>query len=110
MTSPTQLTLKKLRDEGYLAEVVEKFVRTGKGGSGFRRDLFGFLDIVCLKGTETLGVQCTSRAHVRNRVNKIEHEDHAVALAALREAGWTIQVLGWDKKDGHWRCKTVDCS
>ena len=108
MTSPTQLTLAKLREDGYLAEVVEKYVRTGKGG--FRKDLFGFLDIVGLKGTETLGVQCTSRAHVRNRVNKIEHEDHAVALAALREAGWTIQVLGWDKKDGHWRCKTVDCS
>ena len=105
MTSPTQLTLKKLRDQGYIAEVVEKYVRTGKGG--FRKDLFGFIDVLAIKPNEVLGVQATSRSHVRNRCNKIAE---AELVGNVRDANIKIEVWGWDKKDGRWRCKTVDCS
>lgn len=103
MTSPTQLTLKKLRDDGYVAEVVEKWIP----GANIRRDLFGFIDVLAIKPGEILGVQCTSRGHVRNRCNKIAESD---LVDNVREANIKIEVWGWDKKDGHWRCKTVDCS
>jgi ribosome assembly protein YihI (activator of Der GTPase) len=39
--SPTQLSLEKLRADGYLAEVVERFVP----GANIRKDLWGWVDI-----------------------------------------------------------------
>jgi len=66
----TQKTLKALRDLGYTAEVVEKWIPfypkdpvTGKsvrGEGGIRRDLFEFIDIVAMKpGIGIVGVQST---------------------------------------------------
>lgn len=101
--SPTQRTLKKLRDDGYVAEVVEKWIP----GANIRRDLFGFIDVLAIKPGEILGVQCTSRGHVRNRCNKIAE---AELVGNVREANIKIEVWGWDKKDNRWRVKIVDCS
>lgn len=58
MTSPTQLSLKYLRDLGYMAEVVEKTIPH----TFIKKDLFGFIDIIAIKPgtTGVLGVQCTS--------------------------------------------------
>jgi hypothetical protein len=65
-TSPTQLTLKWLRDEGYLAEVVEKWLP----GINVRKDLWGWCDIVALKDEETVAVQCTSWDNISSQVQK----------------------------------------
>mgnify|MGYP001553185756 CR=1 FL=1 len=102
-TSPTQRSLKKLRDEGWLADVVEKWIP----GANIRRDLYGFIDILCISGSETLAVQATSYAHVADRVKKItEHEN----LSMVRDAGWCIQVHGWRKVKNRWQCRVVDLS
>ena len=102
--SPTSRTLKKLRDDGYVAEVVEKWIP----GANIRRDLFNFIDVVGIRGAETIGVQCTSRGHVNDRCKKIADAEH---VGAVREAGWRIEVHGWSKnKSGRWQCKVVDCS
>jgi len=71
-----------------------------------RVDLFGFIDIVCLRGSEPgiIGVQTTSRSHIGDRIKKI------MALPVHKEwldAGNKIVVEGWDKKDNRWRVKTV---
>lgn len=65
--SPTQRALKHLRAMGYQAQVVEKWNAFAK----IRVDLFGCIDIVAVRaGVPVLGVQCTSHAHLAERVNK----------------------------------------
>ena len=63
----TQRSLKLMRDRGYYAEVVERYNSFTKQ----RNDLFGFIDILCLKEGEVVGVQTTSRGHVSTRTKKI---------------------------------------
>ena len=101
--SPTALTLRALRRDGYTAEVVEHWNPHAR----VRNDLFGCIDVVALKGAETLAVQATSDSNVSARVRKIAESEH---IAAIREAGWTIVVHGWSKKGRNWVCRTVDCS
>ncbi len=85
-TSPTQLSLKKLREEGYTVQVVEYWNSFAR----IRIDLFGFIDIIALKGKEVLAVQTTSASNMSARCKKIaDHEN----VGAVREAGWTIHVL-----------------
>ena len=104
--TPTQLTLRHLRAEGWpLVAVVEKW----NSHVGIRQDLFGFIDVLAVGPAGTLAVQCTSRAGVSARLAKIA--DHA-NLGPVREAGWAIHVHGWDKnKSGRWQlARDVDVS
>jgi hypothetical protein len=102
--SPTQLSLRELRKDGYTVEVVERW----NAHTRTRHDLFGILDLVALRGVETLGVQTTSAGNVAARVRKIAESEH---ISALREAGWTLHVHGWKKnKSNRWELRTVDVS
>lgn len=101
--TPTQLTLRLLREEGWLAEVVERWVP----GANIRKDLFGWVDIVALRDGETLAVQCTSYTNISARVKKIAESD---TVDHVRKAGWSIWVIGWRKVNNRWTDKTVDCS
>lgn len=103
--SPTQLTLERLRADGWpLVEVVEKWNPHAR----IRQDLFGFVDVVAVRRNETLAVQATSASNVASRVSKIaEHPN----VGAVREAGWRIVVWGWAKKSGRWTlAREVDVS
>jgi hypothetical protein len=103
-TSPTQLSLKKLREEGYTVQVVEYWNSFAR----IRIDLFGFIDILALKGKEVLAVQTTSASNMNARIKKIaDHEN----VGAVREAGWAIHVHGWHQDDKKkWHCKIKDVS
>jgi hypothetical protein len=102
--SPTQLSLKKLREEGYVVAVVEHYNYFAK----IRQDLFGFIDLLALKGKEVLAVQTTSASNMSARCKKIaDHEN----VDVVREAGWTIHVHGWHQNDKRkWICKVKDIS
>ena len=102
-TSPTQLSLAWLRKEGYLAEVVEKWIP----GANIRKDLWGWCDIVALKDEETVAVQSTSWDNISSRVRKVGESE---TICAVRKANWTVWVIGWKKKDNRWVHKLVDCS
>ena len=93
--TPTQLTLRHLREQGYTAEVVERWNPHAR----IRQDLFGIIDVIALRGNETLAVQTTSASNVAARIRKIADSPH---VAAIREAGWTIRVHGWAKQSGRW--------
>lgn len=97
--SPTARSLDHLRAAGYLAAVVEHRVT-----STITRDLFGFVDIIAIRGDETLAVQTTDATNVSHRLRKIADAEH---LGAVREAGWRIEVHGW-RPDG--RLRVVDVS
>jgi hypothetical protein len=101
--TPTQRTLKLLREDGWLAEVVERWVP----GANIRKDLFGWVDIVALRDGETLAVQCTSYTNISARVKKIADSE---TVAQVRKSGWLIWVIGWRKVNNRWTQRTVDCS
>ena len=101
--SPTQLTLRELRNNGYLAEVVEKWVM----GAGVRKDLFGFIDVLAIKGQEIVVVQATSYANVPARVQKMTNHEN---LPRVRESGMKIVIWGWRKVNNRWKFREVDMS
>lgn len=95
-TSPTQLSLKHLRAQGWpLVQVVEVWNPHAR----IRQDLFGFVDVLAVREGETLAVQTTSATNFSARVRKIA--DHP-SLPAVRAAGWTIHVHAWAKRKGRW--------
>jgi hypothetical protein len=71
--------------------------------------MFGFIDILAIRGSETLGVQATSDSNVSARVKKIADSEH---LPAVREAGWSVQVWGWKQARMYhpWTLRIVDIS
>jgi hypothetical protein len=87
--SPTQRSLAYMRDRGFTCFVVEYWHHWTKT----RRDLAGFIDILCLGDNEIIGVQATSMSNVSARVKKIADHDN---VAAVRKAGIRILVHGWD--------------
>lgn len=104
MSSPTQRSLKHLREQNYLAEVVEKWIPQIKR----RKDLYGFIDILAIRDGEILGVQATSSSNVASRVEKISSHDN---VGAVRKAGIRIHVHGWRKNSKRrWVLREVDCS
>lgn len=104
MTSPTARSLALLRQEGYRAAVVEKW----NPHSRTRSDLFGVVDVLAIRGAETLAVQATSGSNGAARVKKIAESD---ALPDMRAAGWAVEVWSWRKDSkGRWQCRRVDVS
>lgn len=94
-TSPTARTLKVLREEGTLAQVVERWNPYAK----VRVDLWGFVDILAIRGNETVGIQVTSASNHSARVKKIMDSPLSVKLIL---AGWILEVRSWGKKKGKW--------
>ena len=91
--SPTQRSLKHLRNGGLIAQVVEHW----QAFSRRRIDLFSVIDIVALdiSNGRTLGIQTTSGASVSARINKIYAEPNA---RAWLQAGNRLIVHGWAKR------------
>jgi hypothetical protein len=102
--SPTQRSLKYLRDQGYTVAIVEHWNYFAHK----RYDLFGFADLMAIRENEVLLVQVTSGTNVSARVKKITDNEH---ISAVRKSGMRVEVHGWSKrKDGKYHIRTVDLS
>lgn len=105
--SPTQRSLKYLRDQGYIAEVVEHWNAFTKR----RHDLFGFVDIVAvdsgkpyLELPRILFVQTTTTGNQSARLKKIDGNKYA---PICNDTGLIdIEVHGWAKKGPPGKRKT----
>ena len=95
--SPTQRSLKYLRDAGYEAEVTEHW----NAFAMIRQDLYGFIDIVATGNGKILGVQTTTKENMQARIEKIQSMPNRAAtgllLPELKACGWTIVVQGWKR-------------
>lgn len=91
--SPTQRTLKYLRDLGYVAGVTEKWNPHAK----IRQDLFGFVDLIYLCGPASViaAVQTTSGANHASRRTKVLGNP---AARRWVECGGRIEVWSWSAK------------
>lgn len=109
MTSPTQRTLKRLKDEGYIAYVTEKWIPQTRR----RIDAFNFGDVLAAKPGCIMLVQTTSGSNnLPIRVNKIL-ETCAEAAETWILAGGRIIVEAWVKykkpvNRKYWRSRIVE--
>jgi hypothetical protein len=103
MPSPTQRSLKYLRDQGYTVEVVEHYNYFKKR----RNDLFGFADLLAIRENEVMLVQVTSGTNVSARCKKIAESEH---IDMVRKSGMSVFVHGWRKLKSGWSPKIVDLS
>ena len=101
--SPTQLTLRNLRERGYRAAVVERWNPFAR----IRQDLFGCVDVIGVGPEGTIGVQSTSDSNMSKRVLKFSDAD---AIGDLRDANWTLEVHGWKKVKNRWQVRVEDIS
>jgi len=101
--TPTQRSLKYLRDEGYLVAIVEHWQPFAR----IRKDLWGWADLLAIKRGEVLAVQVTSEG-VANRVAKVTNSE---TIGRVREAGIRVEVHGWRKNaKGRYIQRVVDLS
>jgi len=102
--SPTQLSLKHLRKTCQIVQVVEHwnpFSRT-------RQDLFGIVDILALRGAETVACQSTSWSNISARIKKIADSE---AIEHIRNANWIFIVHGWRMgKNGRYELREENIS
>jgi hypothetical protein len=100
-TSPTQRSLKLMRDQGYLCAIVEHWNAFAR----IRQDLYGFVDVLCIKDGKTIAVQTTSYSNVSARIKKIQGLE---SYPIVKSAGWEIVVHGWRKnKSNRWEVREV---
>ena len=93
MTSPTQLSLKHLRDSGYTAQIVELTVPH----TFIKRDLFGIGDIVAIRPLDqgVLMIQTTSDGARKAHIDKIAAN---TVLKTWLGCGNRFELHCWGKK------------
>ena len=96
--SPTARTKRLLESEGFIVEVVERWIP----GANIRRDLWGFLDVLAIRDGLTLGVQVTTADHLADRRRKIVASP---LLPRVLLAGWKVEVHGWRKVNRRWTAR-----
>ena len=97
-TSPTSRTLDRLRRQGYVCEVVERWIPR----ANVRRDFLGCLDLLAVRSDlqGVLGVQASSAANHSARVKKCSE---SALLRIWLKAGNRCQVWSWLKdRSGKW--------
>jgi len=107
VASPTQRTLQLLRNQGYTAQVVERYCAHSRR----RIDLFGVIDVLAVSSDiqGTLGVQTTSGSNVSSRLDKIRGSKE---VRTWLRAGNRLVIHGWKKykkpENGKfWRCREL---
>ena len=83
-------TLKTLRDDSYICDIVERYNPFTKR----RNDLFGFIDLIAIKENEIIGVQCCSgSSHAAHKKKILASEYFPLWL----NAGGKVQLRSWRK-------------
>jgi hypothetical protein len=100
--TPSQRTIRQLKDQGYTVANVETYNFFTKR----RHDLFGVIDILAIGNGETLAVQVTSKSNMSARIRKIEDSE---ALPEMLRSGWRVIVHGWFRgSNGRYQLKEME--
>jgi hypothetical protein len=94
--SPTQRTLRALRDRGLVCAIVEKF-NPYAGAHGIRQDLFGIIDVLALDPQlGVIGVQSTGTDFAGHK-RKLLEDRYQECLDWLSTPGTQLELWGWRK-------------
>jgi len=102
--SPTALSIDYLYEQGYTLVVKGEH---WNAWAKCRQDFAGFIDLIAFRKNETLGIQVTSRDNMAARRRKIADYENT---PDIRDAGWRIEIHGWDRYEGKDRIKVEDVS
>ena len=103
--TPTQRTLRRLKNQNLKAAIVEKWIpfgirRDGSGkiiGRGVRRDLFGIIDIIALDiNRGVIGIQSTGQDFAGHH-RKLTLEKKEECIQWLLTPGSHLELWGWRK-------------
>lgn len=105
--SPTQRSLKFLRELGAMAEVVEKRIPRVH----ITKDLYGLFDVLAVDDLPgCLGVQTTTMSNQAARVAKIQSPELRKNVEKWLAAGNRISVHGWGKQGPRGSRKLWTCT
>ena len=90
--SPTQRTLRQLRQEGCHCGIVERF-NTFVGKFGIRQDLFGIIDLIALRPNNISGIQCCGSDFSAHDKKILASEFSPEWL----KSGGMLELWGWRK-------------
>jgi hypothetical protein len=90
--TPTQRTMDELRKRGYMVGRVEQWIPAAHGG--FRKDLFGIIDLLAISGELTLGIQVCGTAWSAH-VDKLKTEGEKSVRAWLQSPHRRLELWGW---------------
>lgn len=94
--SPTQRTLKALREQGLVCGIVERF-NPYAGPHGIRQDLFGCIDIIALDPERgVIGVQSCGQSFSEHK-KKLLIERNQEVRDWLITPGTSLELWGWRK-------------
>lgn len=110
--SPTQRTIKALRDQGRICGIVERFLAYA-GKYGKRQDLFGFIDIISLDPEQGIVAIQSCGQDFAGHIRKMTGERNEAMYEWLQHA--PVELWGWRKvklkrggKAMRWRPRIAD--
>ena len=97
-TTPTQRTLREIRQQGRLVDVSEKWVINPKHpAGGFRKDLFGFIDLVVLDPEQGFVAIQSCGSSFKAHLDKILDSECTENVIAWLKCGGRVELWGWRK-------------
>ena len=104
--SPTQRTLRALRQRGLIAAIVEKF-NSHIGPFGQRQDLFGIIDILALcPQTGVIGIQSCGQSFSEHR-RKILEQRRQETIDWLSTPSTSFELWAWRRVKLHRGSKSI---
>lgn len=96
-----------MRDQGYFCAITERWNQYAK----VRQDLFGFIDVLGIRGDIIVAVQTTSGTNVAARLTKIR--EIPAAKLWLASPNRKLVIHGWAKRGARgdrklWNCREVE--
>ena len=101
MLSPTQRSLKYLRDQGYSVWIVEHWNSFAR----IRQDLFGCIDLLAIGNGDSLAIQTTTASNMSARKHKILENQYYPEMV---QSNWKVHLHGWVKVGNRWEVKVVE--
>ena len=92
--SPTQRTLKAMKEQGRICGIVERF-NAHVGPHGIRQDLFGFIDIIAIDPEQGVVAIQSCGQDFSGHVRKITNERNENAFEWLKHA--PCELWSWRK-------------
>ena len=92
--SPTQRTLKAMREQGRICGIVERF-NQHVGKFGIRQDLFGFIDIIAVDPVDGIIAIQSCGQDFSGHINKMMGERNENMVEWLKHG--KVELWGWRK-------------